>query len=279
MLTLLGLGGEEVAKAIPYHHKSDFAHAGYMPVELGGVTGSGQVRQAGQLAFVRVHDAAHTVTFHQPALSQAVFQRANAGRDIATGLLIADDAYVTSGPSSAWGIRNALPQIPSHTCYTLSLGTCNSTQLNAYLDGSGIVQDDFLVAYSDGRCSTNPIAPCNSSSTSSALAATEQTVFQNLHSSRMSWLSGTGLGLFSLTWLLTMIVTVMRSQGGGCAGLHSLLWGIFVRTDRCRSSDSERLSSCSFNEAEESEDESYHQRAFTNVSREGSTVSILLSCC
>jgi hypothetical protein len=108
----------------------------------------------------------------QPRIALEIFNRANSGLDIATGLISAsslsckDDAcdgkeyYSTTGPATTRPMKLERPKTPMPACYVLNLGACSEEQRTAYLNGSGIVKDFFLVEFSDGRCVPNPVSPC-----------------------------------------------------------------------------------------------------------------------
>lgn len=120
-----------------------------------------QVRQAGPLSFVRVYSAGHTVAMQQPQIAQAVFNRAIAGLDIATGSVIAGKKYATVHQYPSWEWEEESPAAASEgPCYILNLGLCSPVQRQTYLNGSGVVRDYFLVADVKGECIQNPIQPC-----------------------------------------------------------------------------------------------------------------------
>ena len=56
------------------------------------------MKQSGAFSFVRIYESGHEVPFYQPLIALEIFERAIAGRDIATGHVCVDDAYRTIGP-------------------------------------------------------------------------------------------------------------------------------------------------------------------------------------
>lgn len=75
-----------------------FDRAGYVDLSTSDAVVHGQVKQAGSFSFVRVYDAGHMAPFFQPLATLEMFERAIAGRDIATGTQLVDPGYVTVGP-------------------------------------------------------------------------------------------------------------------------------------------------------------------------------------
>ncbi|KAI4181163.1 MAG: hypothetical protein L6R41_006788 [Letrouitia leprolyta] len=90
------LGGEVVASEIA---SPDFSTAGYTDIKTSDNIPHGQVKQAGLFSFVRIYESGHEVPFYQPLASLEIFERAIAGKDIATGFLSvgAGDGYLTTG--------------------------------------------------------------------------------------------------------------------------------------------------------------------------------------
>ncbi|MDI1490505.1 MAG: hypothetical protein OHK93_001709 [Ramalina farinacea] len=102
------LGGQAVAAEIAAPRFSD---AGYANISTSDGRVNGQVKQAGSFAFVRVYESGHEVPFYQPLLSLEMFERAIAGKDIATGTEMVSDAYESVGtPSSTFREGNATIQ-------------------------------------------------------------------------------------------------------------------------------------------------------------------------
>ena len=101
-------GGQVVADLIA---APGFDKAGYTDLITSDNTTHGQVKQAAQFSFVRVYYSGHEVPFYQPLASLEMFERVIAGQDIATGTLIPDSNYVTTGtPTSDFREGNATVQ-------------------------------------------------------------------------------------------------------------------------------------------------------------------------
>jgi hypothetical protein len=125
------------------------------------------VRQYGNLSFSRVFDAGHQgislssppraaaadssrfpVPYYQPETAYRIFQRAMFNTDVATGRIPTDAAanYTTTGPSSSFGIKNAVPSLPLPLCYTWDvMETCTDAQKLLLQNGSAVVQDFIVV--------------------------------------------------------------------------------------------------------------------------------------
>ncbi|KAG8408977.1 hypothetical protein J3458_019984 [Metarhizium acridum] len=160
------LGGEALSLSFPHKHADAFRHSGFQSIRLpaGAEDGVAYVRQRGNLSFVRVLDSGHTVNTAWPSVGFTVFNRTARRVDVSTGCVDLDQVdYSTKGSTSTWHVRNALPVEAGNgegMCYTLALSFCSHRQLNAYLTGSAVVQDYWIVDYGDGTCSPNPVRPC-----------------------------------------------------------------------------------------------------------------------
>lgn len=122
-----------------------------------------QVRQGGNLSFVRVYSAGHNVGLQQPQLAQTIFQRAIHGLDIASGTVPADGAGYTTRHDvyKRWEHSGeTLPFPLEGPCYTWNLGLCSSRLKRLYLEGKALVQDYFVVEDDKRRCVSNPVRPC-----------------------------------------------------------------------------------------------------------------------
>ncbi len=69
--------------------------------------------------------------------------------DVATGnisiLSNATADYSTTGPSSSFGIKNALVEVSEHECYVWdAVNTCNEEEQRALINGSAVVQSWIL---------------------------------------------------------------------------------------------------------------------------------------
>lgn len=92
------LGGEVVANEIG---QPGFDTAGYANIKTSDNITHGQVKQSGTFSFVRIYESGHEVPFYQPLVSLEIFERAIAGKDIASGQLDTGSAYETTGPASS----------------------------------------------------------------------------------------------------------------------------------------------------------------------------------
>ncbi|KAH9218507.1 carboxypeptidase [Leptodontidium sp. 2 PMI_412] len=154
------LGGEAVSHAIPFSHSHVFSSAGIADISLPGYPVGAQVRQAGNLSFIRVYSASHNVGLQQPQLSQIIFQRAITGLDIASGTVPAS-GYNTPHMYTHWEHSGESPPFPLEgACYTWNLGLCSDRLRMLYLEGKTLVQDYFVVEDDKGRCVPNPVRPC-----------------------------------------------------------------------------------------------------------------------
>ncbi|KAL9600258.1 MAG: hypothetical protein Q9219_003302 [cf. Caloplaca sp. 3 TL-2023] len=90
------LGGEVVADQVG---QPGFDTAGYTDIKTSDGITHGQVKQAEKFSFVRIYDAGHEVPFYQPLVSLEVFERAIAGKDVATGRVDLGSGYRTVGPA------------------------------------------------------------------------------------------------------------------------------------------------------------------------------------
>ncbi|OCL10097.1 alpha/beta-hydrolase [Glonium stellatum] len=142
------IGGEAVSLAINYSSTNAFHAAGYAPIQVNDTYIGGQVRQYGNLSFSRVYEAGHEIPAYQPETAYEIFRRAILNLDIATGKIntAQEINYSTSGTTSTWGIKNALPPQPATTCYMLSLtSTCTDKQIDEVLNGTALVYDWVLI--------------------------------------------------------------------------------------------------------------------------------------
>ncbi|KAI9741774.1 MAG: hypothetical protein M1834_000160 [Cirrosporium novae-zelandiae] len=94
------MGGEAASLAIDYPQAPEFAAAGYQTFLVNG-TERGQVRQHGNLSFVRVFELGHMVPFYQPEAALALFERTIWGLDIAEGKMRVDENFSSVGPANS----------------------------------------------------------------------------------------------------------------------------------------------------------------------------------
>lgn len=78
-----------------------YADAGFANITTSDGLVHGQVRQAGQFAFVRIYESGHEVPFYQPLAALELFERVVAGKDIETGKIDISAAYRTEGPPTS----------------------------------------------------------------------------------------------------------------------------------------------------------------------------------
>ena len=113
-----GLGTEAVANLVS---APGYSSAGYVNVTTPDQIVHGQVKQAGLFSHVRVYESGHEVPFYQPVISLSIFERAIAGKDIATGQKTVGRGYKTVGPmDSTYREGNSTIQfsvLPSNATY------------------------------------------------------------------------------------------------------------------------------------------------------------------
>lgn len=88
------VGGEAVADALGIE---GYDEAGYVDFETPDDIVHGQVKQAGNFAFIRVYQSGHMVPFFKPLLALEMLQRASDDLDFATGT-VKDFSNTTKGP-------------------------------------------------------------------------------------------------------------------------------------------------------------------------------------
>ncbi|EXJ72728.1 carboxypeptidase D [Cladophialophora psammophila CBS 110553] len=118
------LGGQVVAEHVASTAASGYSSAGFINISTSDGIVHGQVRQAGQFAFVRIFQSGHEVPFYQPLVSLEMLDRVLADRDIATGKAPLTPAYKTKGPLvSAYREGNATIQFdltPADAIYNVT---------------------------------------------------------------------------------------------------------------------------------------------------------------
>ncbi|KAK6208507.1 carboxypeptidase s1 [Colletotrichum tabaci] len=141
------IGGEEVALAIPWADQENFAAAGYEPLQTNCTYEGGQVRQYGNLSYIRVYQAGHAVPSYQPESAYRIFNRALFNRDIATGRVdtAADPTYGTQGPVDTFGIKSEVPPQYEDFCYVLDPSTCSREQVSALRAGTAVIKDYIMI--------------------------------------------------------------------------------------------------------------------------------------
>ncbi|KAH7303474.1 serine carboxypeptidase [Stachybotrys elegans] len=140
------MGGEEVSKAIPWKHQDDFNAAGYAPLKANCTYEGGQVRQYGNLTYIRVYQAGHAVPSYQPESAYRIFNRALFNRDIATGKIdtVANPDYHTEGPSDTFHIANEVPPQYEDFCYILDPSSCTAEQVAALRAGTAVIENNIV---------------------------------------------------------------------------------------------------------------------------------------
>lgn len=92
------LGGQVVADHV---NASGYSDAGFVNISTSDAVVHGQVRQAGNFAFVRIYESGHLVPFFQPLVALEMLDRVIRGRDIATGNTLVSNGYATKGPKTS----------------------------------------------------------------------------------------------------------------------------------------------------------------------------------
>ncbi|KAJ0382564.1 hypothetical protein COL922a_012295 [Colletotrichum nupharicola] len=140
------IGGEKVSLAIPWADQENFAKAGYQPLLTNETYEGGQVRQYGNLSFIRVYQAGHAVPAYQPESAYQIFNRALFNLDVATGKVdtALNSNYSTQGPSDTFAIKNEIPPQYEDFCYVLDPSTCTEAQVAALRNGTGVIKDYIM---------------------------------------------------------------------------------------------------------------------------------------
>jgi hypothetical protein len=68
-----------------------------------------------------------------------MFNRVIEGLDLATGTVMVDENYSTSGPTSIWHVKNQCPPAAVPQCYILAPQTCTADVLRALDHGCASV--------------------------------------------------------------------------------------------------------------------------------------------
>ena len=94
------LGGEAVSLALNFTQQTQFRDAGYAPFIIDSIE-RGEVRQYGNLSFIRIYEAGHAVPYYQPQAALEMFRRALESKDMATGEVDLYEGYGTRGKAHA----------------------------------------------------------------------------------------------------------------------------------------------------------------------------------
>jgi carboxypeptidase C (cathepsin A) len=99
------LGGQEIVRLA---NVKDFNIAGFENITTSDGIVHGQVKQARLFSFSRIYEAGHEAAFYQPLVTYTLFERALKGVDVASGEVVINDGYLTTGPDmSALGQENS----------------------------------------------------------------------------------------------------------------------------------------------------------------------------
>lgn len=141
------IGGEAASLAIPWSRQDDFAAAGYAPLRTNCTYEGGQVRQRGNLSYIRVYQAGHAVPSYQQESAYKIFNRALFDRDIATGRVdtAAEEDYHTEGPLDTFHITNEVPPQYPYYCYILDLSSCTDEQVAALRAGTALIENYIMI--------------------------------------------------------------------------------------------------------------------------------------
>jgi hypothetical protein len=91
------LGGQEIA---PMAKVKDFGTAGFSKDHYERWNRTWASQQAGLFSFSRIYEAGHEATFYQPLMAYTLFERALMGMDVATGTVLVNDGFLTTGPAT-----------------------------------------------------------------------------------------------------------------------------------------------------------------------------------
>lgn len=137
------IGGEQVSLAIPWDDQENFAAAGYQPLVTNGTYEGGQVRQYGNLSFIRVYQAGHATPSYQPESAYRIFNRVLFNRDVSTGEIdtAQNSTYGTVGPADTFSIKSEVPPQYEDFCYMLDPSTCTDEQVAALRNGTAVIEN------------------------------------------------------------------------------------------------------------------------------------------
>ena len=91
-------GGEAFSRTLSNVPSYTDGTAGFVNISTSDGMLHGQVKSAGKFSFVRIFESGHEVPFYQPLVALEMVNRTIHGMDIATGIVIVSDDYVTKGP-------------------------------------------------------------------------------------------------------------------------------------------------------------------------------------
>lgn len=112
------LGGENLSLSLEWKDQETFQEAGYEELVTNDTYVGGVVRQAGNLAFVRVFESGHYAAASQPETVARIIGRGLREVDVATGSVDAGNCcgYQNQGPQDSWDWRNEMPESPEVRC-------------------------------------------------------------------------------------------------------------------------------------------------------------------
>ncbi|KAF2221809.1 Alpha/Beta hydrolase protein [Elsinoe ampelina] len=141
------IGGEAASLAIDYSGSEEFRAAGYQPILTNETYIGGQVRQHGNLSFVRLYEAGHEAPAYQPETAYKILMRLLNNKDVATGQvdIIGNPGYSTQGPQSVGNISTPGPTQPAQFCYILDPGSCFDEQYESVINGTALIVDYIVV--------------------------------------------------------------------------------------------------------------------------------------
>ncbi|KAF1957321.1 alpha/beta-hydrolase [Byssothecium circinans] len=177
-------GGELLSLAINYTDADSFRSAGYSPVYVNSTYIGGQVRQYGNLSFIRVYEAGHEAPAYQPETAYKIFTRSLFNYDISTGNIstIQNPDYATKGPSSVANITNEKVVDPGSQCYVLDRAQCTDEQWETVENGTALVKNWIVVERNtsslfpdlvNGNGTTNGTSPSGTPTQPSGPSATQ----------------------------------------------------------------------------------------------------------
>lgn len=122
-------GGEAVSLAMQWKYTKEFNAAGYVPFVVDGKE-YGEVRQYGQLSFLRMYESGHEVPYYQPKASLELFRRVLGNLVVADGSKALTPGYETNGKAEATHTESFVP-LPSSSSAAAS-ASASASSVPAY---------------------------------------------------------------------------------------------------------------------------------------------------
>ncbi|KAG9644997.1 peptidase S10, serine carboxypeptidase, partial [Aureobasidium melanogenum] len=119
-------GGQAISLALNYTHSKEFAAAGYEPFTVDG-TEYGEVRQYGNLSFLRVYEAGHEVPYYQPQGALALFNRTINHWNIADGTEMVTANLTSYGTPNATHTESFVALPPTSTASASASASASTT--------------------------------------------------------------------------------------------------------------------------------------------------------